>query len=192
MGILTTIFDTAPDVLMEIFSPIQLIGYLGMACAFISYQCKKNSTYFIFQASCSVFFALQFALLGGWSGFFLNLFSIARGLILGAGKKLHKWYFLALIEASFILSSVLAVAVFAEPWWIALILFVAQGGGTFAMWTHDGKKIRITQFFLISPLWLFHNSYYAFSIGGILCETFNMISVIISFIRFRKTGFDKQ
>jgi hypothetical protein len=27
--------------------------------------------------------------------------------------------------------------------------------------------------------------------GGILCEVFNMLSVIVSFIRFHKTGYDK-
>jgi hypothetical protein len=35
-----------------------------------------------------------------------------------------------------------------------------------------------------------NNVYYA-SIGGFICEVFNMLSVIVSFIRFRKTGYDK-
>ena len=73
--------------------------------------------------------------------------------------------------------------------WIALILFTAQGGGTVAMWTHNGKTMRIAQLCLVSPMWIVNNIYY-FSIGGILCEVFNMVSVIISFVRFGKTGYD--
>ncbi len=180
------------DFLYSLFTPIQLIGYAGMVCAFISYQCKKNSTYFIFQASCGALFALQFLLLGGWSGFFINAVSILRGIALGAGKKLHKWYVLLSLELLFLLSLILSVAVFAEPWWIATLLFIAQAGGTLVMWTQDGKKIRIAQLSFISPIWMFHNIFYAFSVGGILCESFNIISVIISFIRFRKSGFDKK
>ncbi len=180
------------DILLTVLTPIQLIGYAGMACAFFSYQCKRNRMYFVLQAGCGVFFAIQFLLLGGWSGFFLNIFSIARGIILGLGEKCRKRIFLILIEASFVLSFVLSVAVFDELWWISALLFIAQAGGTLVMWTRDGRRIRIAQLLFISPIWLFHNSFYKFSVGGILCESFNMISVILSFIRFRRSGFDKQ
>ena len=94
-----------------------------------------------------------------------------------------------LIEACFALSCILACLAFGEKWWIALILFAAQGGGTVAMWTHNGKTMRIAQLCLVSPMWIVNNIYY-FSIGGILCEVFNMVSVIISFVRFGKTGYD--
>jgi hypothetical protein len=60
------------------------------------------------------------------------------------------------------------------------------------MWTRDGKKIRISQMAVVSPFWLLYDLLIPVpSIGGILCEVFNMASVIISFIRFKKTGFDK-
>ncbi len=180
------------ELLTEIFSPIQLIGYAGMACAFISYQCRKNSAYFALQAGCGIFFGIQFLLLGGWSGFFLNVFSVIRGVVLGLGDKFRKRYVLALIEASFAVSLTLSVVIFQEPWWICALLLIAQCGGTLAMWTQDGRKIRIAQLSFISPIWLFHNSFYKFSVGGILCETFNIISVIVSFIRFGKSGFDKK
>ncbi len=179
--------------LAEIFHPIQFIGYAGMICAFVSYQCKKNATYNILQACCATFFAVQFLLLGGWSGFMLNIIAIARGLLFGfGGDKLHKWFVLVAIELAFIASFILAFTVLGEPWWIALIMFIAQAGGTLAMWTRKGKIIRIAQISFISPIWLYHNVFYAFSVGGILCETFNIISVIIAMIRFRKTEKEKQ
>ena len=89
------------------------------------------------------------------------------------------------------LSSVLSVVVFQELWWIAILLLVAQAGGTLAMWTRNGKTIRIAQLSMISPIWIVNNVFY-FSIGGILCEVFNMLSVVISMLRFRKTGYDEN
>ncbi len=180
-----------PETLLSLLTPVQLIGYGGMICAFLSFQCRKNRNYFFLQSGCGLCFAIQFALLGGWSGFLCNIFAIFRGIVMARGEKARKWYFLAFIEAGFVLSTALSIAVFHEPVWIALLLFVAQGGGTLAMWTNNGKTIRLFQFFASSPIWLVHNTVYAFSLGGILCEIFNMVSVAVSFIRFRKTGFEK-
>jgi hypothetical protein len=73
-----------------------------------------------------------------------------------------------------------------------LFTLIAQATGTFAMWTRDGKKIRLSQMAVVSPFWLLYDLLIPVpSIGGILCEIFNMTSVIISFVRFKKTGFDK-
>ncbi len=179
------------EFLKTILDPVQLIGYIGMACALISYQCKKNRNYFFFQTGCSISFALQFLLLASWGGMLLNMAAIFRGVIYSLGEKCRKPIFLIIMEALFAIASIISVVAFHESWWIAIILFIAQGGGTLAMWTHNGKTIRYTQFFVVSPLWIINNVIY-FSVGGILCEVFNMLSVIVSFIRFRKTGFDKS
>ena len=179
-----------PEFITKFFVLFLLIGYVGTACSLISYQCKKNRNYFLFQAGCGLSFALQFALLHSYAGMLLNIFSIMRGVIFALGEKCRKRGYFVLIEACFALSCILACLAFGEKWWIALILFAAQGGGTVAMWTHNGKTMRIAQLCLVSPMWIVNNIYY-FSIGGILCEVFNMVSVIISFVRFGKTGYDK-
>lgn len=178
------------ETLAKIFDPIQLIGYVGMACALISYQCKKNRNYFLFQTGCAIAFAVQFALLQSWAGMLLNIFSILRGVIFALGDKCRKWCYFIIMEVCFATSCLLSYFVFDEVWWIAILLFIAQAGGTVAMWTRNGKIIRWAQLCGISPLWIVNNVYY-FSVGGILCEVFNMLSVIVSFIRFRKTGYDK-
>ena len=176
--------------LMNILSPIQLVGYVGTAAALISFQCKKNRNYFIFQTLCSIAFTVQFALLSSWAGMLFNIFSIARGVIFALGDKCKKLFYLFIMEISFAASSILSVLFFGEVWWIAVVLFVAQGSSTLAMWSRNGKTIRIVQISLASPLWIVNNVYYA-SIGGVVCEIFNIISVIVSFIRFNKTGYDK-
>jgi hypothetical protein len=176
--------------LLNILNPVQLIGYVGTACALTSYQCKKNRNYFLFQMGCGIAFTVQFALLSSWAGMLLNIFSILRGIIFALGDKCKKPVYLWLMEFCFAASCIAAPLFFGEKWWIAALLFIAQGGGTLAMWSRNGKTIRIAQLSFISPLWIVNNVYYA-SIGGVICEVFNMLSVIVSFIRFRKTGYDK-
>ena len=79
-----------------------------------------------------------------------------------------------------------------ETWWLVVFVFVAQAAGTLAMWTKNGRIIRFAQLFVISPFWLLYDALIPTpSFGGVLCEVFNMTSVIVSFIRFRKTGFDQ-
>ena len=178
------------DFFLYVLNPVQLIGYVGTACALTSYQCKKNRNYYLFQTGCGIAFAVQFTILGSWAGMLLNIFSIMRGIIFALGDKCKKLAYLLLMEFCFTASCIAAPLFFGEKWWIAVLLFIAQGGGTLAMWTRDGKIIRKTQLFCISPLWIVNNVYYA-SIGGVVCEVFNILSVIVSFIRFRKTGYDK-
>lgn len=179
-----------PDFILQAFAIEQLVGYVGMACALLSYQCKKNRNYFFLQTGCALAFTLQYFLLGAWSAMLLNVIAIARGVTFSLGNRLHKRYILILIEIAFVATAVLSVVAFSEVWWIALCVFVAQAGGTLAMWTRNGKTIRYVQLSVVSPLWLINNFFY-FSIGGILCESFNLLSVLISMLRFRKIGYDK-
>ena len=73
----------------------------------------------------------------------------------------------------------------------SIIALVAQLIGTFAMWSQNGKTIRVLQLAAVSPLWLIHNVF-VFSIGGIICEVFNLGSIIVSIIRFGIDGFEKD
>ena len=178
------------EFIQNILDPVQLIGYVGTACALFSYQCKKNKGYFLLQMGCAIAFTLQFLLLNAWVGMLLNLFSILRGVIFALGDKCKHPAYLVLMQVCYFASCLSAPLFFGEKWWMAGIMLVAQSIGTLAMWSRNGKTIRFAQVFVISPLWIVHNVYY-FSIGGIICETFNICSVIVSFIRFKKSGFDK-
>ena len=179
------------EFIQSVLTPVQLIGYVGTACALLSYQCKKNKTYFLLQMGCAIAFTLQFLLLNAWVGMLLNVFSILRGVIFALGDKCKHPVHLILMQTTFLASCLAAPLFFGEKWWMAGIMLVAQSVGTFAMWTRNGKTIRLAQVAVISPLWIVHNVYY-FSVGGIICECFNICSVIVSFIRFKKSGFDKS
>lgn len=169
----------------------QILGIFGMLGAIISYQCKKNKNYFIWQGLSGAFFSAQFILIGAWAGLIFNAFNIVRAIAYQS-KKAKSVFCVISLELLVLMAALLSIFVFKEAWWLVSFTLIAQATGTFAMWTRDGKKIRVSQMAVVSPFWLLYDLLIPVpSIGGILCEVFNMTSVVISFIRFKKTGFDK-
>ena len=143
-------------------------------------------------------FFLNFWLIGAISGALFNIASLVRGLLLSRnGKRVWKLVFIeAILTACFAYS--LAQTVREEGFtlasgWLAILL----SGLTFAslltitvfMWRGNGKHIRYVQFFFNSPAWILYNSF-NFTLGGIICEVLNMVSIIVSFIRYGKNGFE--
>ena len=80
-----------------------------------------------------------------------------------------------------------------EKWYYLIFSAVAQYGGTFSMWSQNGKWIRWCQLLVVSPLWIVYNSIIPIpSIGGIMTEMFCIISVLIALFRYRKIGFTER
>ena len=164
----------------------QILGILGTCAAFISFQLKENKRFFIVQALSGSLFALNFLLLGAYTGCLLNFINIFRGAVMAGGKKMHKLPWLVAIQAVYIAATVLTYTDI-----FSVVALIAQIVGTFAMWSQSGKTIRFLQLFCVSPLWLIHNIF-VFSIGGVVCEVFNIVSIIVSLIRFGIKGFEKE
>lgn len=169
----------------------QCLGILGMASYILSFQSKKNSLYFIAQTLGGFFFALNFLLIQAFPGFVMNTVNIIRGIVLMKSDK--KIYKLILCETLCVGSVLACLKVNPESGiYLAftLITLGAQITGTFFMWRANGAHIRYTQLFVLSPAWLAYDIL-NFSPGGIICESFNAISVIVSFLRHGKGGFEK-
>jgi len=71
------------------------------------------------------------------------------------------------------------------------MLMAAQLAASYSLMFKSGTFIRNMRFFFVSPVWLINNTVMCFTVGGIICEIITMISVIVSFIRYRKTGFEE-
>lgn len=151
----------------------------------MSFQSKKNTNFFIIQGIGNCLFFVHFLLLGQPAGAFMNLLGLIRSVCLNV-KKLKNVFCEITLMACFI-----AVAVIFYDNWLTVLILIAQLVGTVAFWLDNGKIIRICQLAISSPAWLIHNIV-NFSIGGIVTEAFNIISTIISLIRFRKTGFESN
>ena len=162
----------------------QAFGILGTVSYLVSYQIKKNRGFFIFQCFGSLFFVLNFFMLGAYTGCLLNLVNILRAVALASGKKLRHGAVHLLVHLLYI-----GVTVLTFDGWLSLFVLAPQIVATYVMWQGNGKHIRYVQLFFVSPIWLTHNIIVT-SIGGIVCEIFAITSTLISILRFRRSGYE--
>lgn len=165
----------------------QVIGIIAAIVALVSFQFKQNKKYLILQAIASIIFIIQFGLLQAWAAMLLNIVALFRALLFAFVKFKTKKGNLIMCIAFCLLNiacSLIACLLFNEVWFIGLIIGLAQIVGTIAIYSDNPKIIRWAQLCFVSPCWLFNNIFY-FSIGGIVTESCNIISIIISLIRFK-------
>lgn len=162
----------------------QVIGILAMTVNILVVQFKKPQHIFLCRAASSFLWALNMLLLGSPTGAVLNVINIVRSLFL-LGKKTSEKPFLYITMGLYALSGLLtmeySLSIMAL---LSVLIILSQCIDTVAMWSKNPTYIRYSQLFAISPVWLVHNIY-VFSIGGILAESFAIVSAIIALIRFR-------
>ncbi len=170
----------------------QGFGLIGLGIIVYSFQCKKNKQFFLMQGLGSLMFFINFLLIGAFAGAFFNLTNLVRGLLFSKNPK--KPWKLLLIEFLYTASFAFSAYLVWGDWFsvfIAMLPYITLLIMSVLMYYGNGKYIRYFQFSLMSPSWIVHNIF-NFSLGGLLCESFNMISVVVSFIRHGKEGFEKN
>lgn len=170
---------------MPIKITAQALSIFAMLTAALAFQCKSNKNFCIWQAVSSSAFAASFIILGAYTGALSNIVNIFRGTLFGLAPRKYRKAYLVFLELAYI-----GVAFFTYDGIFSLIILAAQVVGTASIFFDRGKVIRIIQFFWISPIWLAYSIYF-FSLGGILCEVFTLVSIIISVIRYGFDGFEK-
>ena len=163
----------------------QIVSIIGMIVSILSFQCKSTKKLCLMQACSSTLFGISYIMLGAYTGAVSNGINIFRGTLYGlAPKKTRTVVCFCLIAAY----SVGAILTYQNVF--SIILLVAQVSGSISMWYNNGKVLRIVQLAIISPIWLAYNIIY-FNVGGILCECFCIISVIVSMIRYRSGKYEE-
>lgn len=174
----------------------QILSMIAMTIALLSFQQKTQKRIVLFQFCSSFLFAVHFILLGAMTGSLLNFMAAGRALVYS--KRGQKW---------------------ADHWsWIALFCILPLGiyGASFAFFGVKAtlgnlliellptlgmiattisfrmkKASQVRAFSLISsPLWLTYNVF-NFSIGGILTESFSLISILVGILRLDVRRRDK-
>ncbi len=169
----------------------QCFGILGLILAVLSYQEKNNKRYFIEQGLTGLMFFINFILIGAFSAALFNITNLLRGVMLVKKKrKLCDLIFLEILYTACFGFSVYLIINKPFQIFLSALTYLSILVMSVVMWKGDGKNIRYCQLFISSPAWIIHNIF-NFSLGGILCEVFMMISVVVSFIRFGKNGFEK-
>ncbi len=179
---------------------MEILGYIIslISCAGIifSFQMKKNRSLFLIQTIAAFGFAISYLLGNDIGGFLINIVSFTNTLIL-YNKKMRKQPIKWFICAAYVVLPIIT-AFFVDTWNAkviienALAIFIGcmQVPYTLATWKDDGKIIRKVRLIALTPAWLSYNIF-VFNPGGIICEVFNVVSIIVSFIRHRKDGFAK-
>ena len=172
----------------------QIIGYIGAAAFILSYQFKKGKKIIFMMLLGSICFSVSMFMLGELNGALVNVVSLIRTLFFYLKKKKEKfwlWFFLALTFVPYILSfTVFREMMFPDFKWyyllIELLPVIAMCAVTVSQYTGDAKIIRLLGF-IDSPCCI---AYYAMfpllghdlNVPGILCDSFMVLSIIISLI----------
>ena len=171
----------------EVFA--QAIGLLAMAMNVLSYQQKGQRRTIVFQLFGSLLFSVNYLMLGATMGAVLNLIGVIRAIIYMERDRFHAahiaWFFG--FSAVYILSYALTVTAFGNQSTstnpiIELLPVIAMIVATFSYRYKEAKMIR--RFGIVSsPLWLTYNIFNG-SVGAILCEVLNLISITVGIVRF--------
>ena len=162
----------------------QIISIFAMAAIILSFQCKSNRMLTLVTAIGSLLFALSYLFLGQLYTTIYNIITLI-GSFMCLNKDLKNKFVFAIIVLLYVLTSVITF----ENWW-TVILMTAQVGSMYSIMFKNGTYIRNMRFFFVSPIWIINNTLVCFSVGGLVCEIITLASIIVSFIRYRKTGFD--
>ena len=165
----------------------QIFGILGMLVSILSFQCKRNSRVFLMLGASSILFAISYVFLGSPLSAVCNIINIVRATF-AINEKCHTKIYWFLIASLYIIGTIFTY----DGWW-SLVLLATQITGAYAMLFGDGNFIRKIQLFVISPVWLVTNivAVDQIAVGGIICEVITVISVLVSFVRYKNSGFEK-
>ena len=162
----------------------QALSIVGLIIIVLSFQFKKNKHFFLMQGVGSSIFVMSFILLGSIGGALFNLCNLVRGFLFL--KDARKPWKLAVVEATYVICFIVSVILDHSLWQIVLVALpcIALIIMSVFMWKGNPKHIRWCQITCSSPGWIVHNIF-NLSIGGLVCECFNIVSSIIYLVRQR-------
>lgn len=162
----------------------QIASIIGMVLTIASFQMKTRKQIIALQTAGSAFFLLSYLLLESWPGVYLNVVFLIRNFICYFSKEKpwaqHKLWLPVLLCA------VVAAGAVGFRTWLDLLPIVGSVFGTVAMYMKNENMLRLLKLG-DSPCWLIYNCTVP-STGGIICEVFNMVSIVVGLIRYKKDG----
>lgn len=169
----------------------QGFGIAGLIVMLLSFQFKNNKTLFVMQGVGSLFFVVNFTLIGAVGGALFNIVIFIRALLFLKRDKLWKLYFVVALYSLCMAFSVYTLKGDLFGIFISALPFLALLGMTYCMWKGNGRKIRYAQILYLSPAWIIHNIV-NLSIGGIISDTINIISSIVALVRHKNSGWETE
>ncbi len=167
----------------------QILSIIGMVLTIASFQMKTRKQIILFQTAGSTFFLLSYLLLESWPAVYLNVVFLIRNIVFYFGK--DKRWAQHKIWLAVLLCAVVVAGSIGFRSWLDILPIIGSVFGTVAMYMKNANMLRLLKLG-DSPCWLIYNCTVP-STGGIICEVFNMISIVVGLIRYKKDGvFAKQ
>lgn len=161
---------------MEIL--IQAIGFFGIAASIISFQCKKHNSILFFRTMNEFLFAIQYFMLGAYTGMAMNIVGCIRNCIFSKQVEKNKS-----TTTSIIIFGALFFIFGVVTWQGAksILIIIAKILSTMAYGNKNTTFVRGT-ILITSTSWLIYNAS-IWSVAGVLCEAFTLLSIIVGIIR---------
>ena len=158
---------------------IQLIGLIGTALFFASYQFRSNKNLFRIQFLSYLCYTVHLIALGAVTGGVSYMLNMLRSFCLGSRFKFAR------SRAMCAIICLLQLATLILTWsgWISILPVAANIAATIGGYTQNGRKIRLCGMCINSPLWIIYDIIVG-SWAGILDEAVSEISMIISIVRY--------
>lgn len=166
----------------------QVVGIVAMIFNIFSYQCKNKRLLILMQFCGASLFCINYFLLGAYVGGMLNILSVIRAVVFLFKEKMRAehiaWQigFYICFFAVYLLSfTVFGTEKSAKNFIIELLPVLGMVVATIGYRLKNSAQIRKISI-IASPLWLIYNSVVG-SIGGIICESFALISIFVGILR---------
>jgi hypothetical protein len=167
----------------------QIFGIFGMMMNILSFQRKEQKQIIFMQLVGSMFFAVNYLLIGAFVGALLNVSGIFRATVYYKREffRADKIYWVFCFSAVYVLMYILSFTVFGtevdlKNFAVELLPVVGMIITTISFYLGSAKKVRKIGI-VNAPLWLTYNVI-NFTIGGIITESVSLISIIIGMIRY--------
>ena len=158
---------------------IQGIGFVGMFVLLYVFQCKSYNKMIFWKITGEIIFAVQYFLLGAYSGMATNLASVVTNLLYRQRIKKEKPTLVLQIIFSFVF---FFIGMATWHGWASVLVIAAKVLSTISCGTRDLKILRLLNL-IIMPLWLIYDVM-AGSWGGVVGDILNLGSLVLGIIRF--------
>jgi len=176
----------------------QALSIIAMVIYFFSYLQKKQRAAIILQFAATTCFSVSFFMLGAVMGGLLNAISALRAIFFVYKRQLKtdNIYWLIGFMITYVACYIMTFTLFGKEFTILnatieILPVIGMVATTFGFRATSAKAVRISGL-INEPVWLIYNII-SFSIGGILCNVFSFVSIIvgIAYLDRKKAEDDK-
>ncbi len=157
---------------------VQGLGVLGILSSVISFQCRTHGKIMLFRNGNEFLFAIQYLLLGAYTGMTMNIIGCVRNQLFAAQVKKGKS-----TRKTQIIFCLIFIAGGLVSWsgYKTILIIVSKILSTIAYGLENTKILRIIILFT-STSWLIYN-FSVGSIAGMACEVFTLCSILVALFR---------